>query len=167
MDKVKKLSMIISGIALAIIFSWTLHAATVQTPVGTTAPSPHIGHLISESDVKESQGLLVVPPSALDRKTVSVAGGQATFLATGQETGEQFELADFSVPVGAGLPLHINTSAAEAFYILEGELTIQFEEQTVTAAPGTFVYLPKGRFHAIRNSGKTPVRTLSLLAYSS
>lgn len=167
MNAVKKLSMVISGIVLAIIFSWGLQAANLQTPIGHSTSVLHMGHSMSESHIRGVENFLVVPPNTPGRKSVSMAGGQLTFIATGQETSEKFALANFSLPVGAGLPLHINDDAAEAFYILEGELTVQFEEQTAIVAPGTFVYLPKGKSHAIKNSGKTPVRTLALLSFGS
>ena len=52
----------------------------------------------------------------------------------------------------------------ESFYVLDGELTVRVADQTVTAAAGTFLHVPKGVPHSVPfNRGTTPVRYLFLL----
>ena len=91
-----------------------------------------------------------------------VAGGLYTFLKTGNDTNGQFSLFDFYVPQKAGPPPHIHSRDDEAFYILEGDLSLQFENQTLVATPGTFIYLPKHHIHEFKNLGTSPVHALSM-----
>jgi hypothetical protein len=51
----------------------------------------------------------------------------------------------------------------EGFWILEGELTFQIGEETLTAGPGSFVFGPRGVPHSYRvDSG--PARILFMLS---
>jgi mannose-6-phosphate isomerase-like protein (cupin superfamily) len=60
--------------------------------------------------------------------------------------------ADFEGP-----PLHVHASFGEGFYILEGELSFQMEEETVSGGPATFVFAPRGVPHTFANlSGDCP-----------
>jgi mannose-6-phosphate isomerase-like protein (cupin superfamily) len=51
-----------------------------------------------------------------------------------------------------------------AFYILEGELIFIFDDQRVSAPPGTFVLVPPGVRHGFRNEQTRPVRLLNIHA---
>lgn len=48
-----------------------------------------------------------------------------TFIATGEETDEQYAMFDVFVPIGAGSIPHIHNVEAEAFYLLEGEIAFE------------------------------------------
>jgi quercetin dioxygenase-like cupin family protein len=51
-------------------------------------------------------------------------------------------------PAGFGPPPHLHHREDEAFYVLEGQMTVTCGEQTWTATPGSFVLLPRGIPHA-------------------
>ena len=87
-------------------------------------------------------------------------GDQLTFLATGEDTGGAFFMAEGLVLPGGGPPPHIHSREDESFYLLEGALTVQVGDQTRQASPGDFVYLPRGIAHSFRNAGKENVRML-------
>ncbi len=72
------------------------------------------------------------------------------------------------VPPGAGAPPHTHAREDEAFYVLSGELVIEFEGEPAPhrVAPGGFFFGARGRRHAIRNIGDTPTRVLVLSAPS-
>ena len=91
-------------------------------------------------------------------------GELMTFLITGEETGGAFFMADISVMPGGGTPPHIHHCENESFHLLEGTLTVQVGEDTISASSGDFVYLPRGIAHSFRNSGDVPVRALVLTA---
>lgn len=122
----------------------------------------------SPSDFSESntqEGLLdylVVSPDT-DRPSFNEAGGLYTSLATEEETGGQFELLDVLLQpqAGSGL-LQSNDQKAQSFYVLDGEVTIQLEDQSLLGPSGTFVYLPEGTPYAFQNLGTTEARTLLL-----
>jgi quercetin dioxygenase-like cupin family protein len=73
-----------------------------------------------------------------------------TFLATGKDTGGRFTLIEGTVAGGVEPPPHIHHQEDEAFYVLEGEVTVQVGDQSIRATPGTFVFLPRGVLHTYK-----------------
>lgn len=89
-------------------------------------------------------------------------GMLVTWLAESKDTGGSFALAEGTVPRGAEPPPHTHTREDEAFYILEGEMSLRVGGQTVEAGPGDYVYLPRGVEHGFEL--KTPTaRALFLI----
>jgi mannose-6-phosphate isomerase-like protein (cupin superfamily) len=80
------------------------------------------------------------------------------------DTGGTFTCLEFRAPpVSDWPPAHVHP-AAEAWYMLEGELSFLVGEETFVAGPGTFVMAPGGLPHANANLGSTSARYLVLLA---
>ena len=101
----------------------------------------------------------LVPPDA--QQSVWLTGDQATFIATDKDTNGQLSLFDFIVPPGIGTTPHIHHhESSESYYILDGNVSLQYNDQTVTATPGNFVYTPGGNTVGFRNLGTTPARML-------
>jgi quercetin dioxygenase-like cupin family protein len=96
--------------------------------------------------------------------TLNVLGITHIYKATGAETAESFSLWEAVVPPGAGAPPHTHAHEDEAFYVLSGELIIEFEGEAAPhrVPPGGFFFGARGRRHAIRNVGDKPVRVLVL-----
>jgi quercetin dioxygenase-like cupin family protein len=84
-------------------------------------------------------------------------------VASGTETGGGFQLSRVTQPAGTATPLHAHTREAEAFYVLDGNLTYRAGEQTYQLSPGSFIYLPSGVPHAFRVTGTSPVRFLAIV----
>ncbi len=93
-------------------------------------------------------------------KTYSAVGDKYVMLATGEQTGGAYCLAEAIIPPGGGPPPHYHTREEEAFYVLEGEITFTVEDRTVTGTPGTFVQIPRGTPHAFKNQSGAPARML-------
>ena len=85
-------------------------------------------------------------------------GDQITFLITGEQTGGAFFMAEVSVSPGGGPPPHIHRREEETFYLQQGSLTIQVGGETLQAAPGDFVYLPRGIMHCFKNTGNVDAK---------
>lgn len=90
-------------------------------------------------------------------------GSLMTFIITGKDTGGAFFLAEMSVPPGGGPPPHIHQLEDESFHVLEGRLTVRVGEDTITASPGDFAFLPRGIAHSFKNNGDAPVKALVLV----
>ncbi len=88
---------------------------------------------------------------------------RATILATAAQTGGAFGLVHMEVAIGHGPPLHIHRAEDEAFWILEGQLTVRCDDEEFAAGPGTFVYTPRGFPHTFRLEGDAPAKLLMLL----
>jgi len=89
-------------------------------------------------------------------------GELMTFLATGEETGGAFFMAEISVVPGGGTPPHIHHREDESFYLLEGTLTIQVGGDTITASAGDFAFLPREIAHSFKNTGDGDAKALVL-----
>jgi quercetin dioxygenase-like cupin family protein len=100
--------------------------------------------------------------------TLNVLGVTHIYKATGAETAGSFSLWEAVVPPGGGAPPHTHAQEDEAFYVLSGELVIEFEGERAPhrVAPGGCFFGARGRRHAIRNVGDKPARVLILSAPS-
>ena len=96
--------------------------------------------------------------------TWSVVGQVYTILADGPRTGGQYALVEALVPPGSGTPLHMHTREDEAFYVLEGELTVTVAGRPQLLMPGGFLHAPRGIAHQFENTGPTTARLLVWIA---
>jgi quercetin dioxygenase-like cupin family protein len=96
--------------------------------------------------------------------TLNVLGVTHIYKATGAETAGSFSFWEDVVPPGAGAPPHTHTREDEAFYVLSGELLIDFEgaHAPCRIGPGGFFYGARHRRHGYRNVGDRPARMLVL-----
>ena len=90
------------------------------------------------------------------------------YKATGAETAGSFSVWEAVVPPGAGAPPHTHDREDEAFYVLSGELVIEFEGEPAPrrVAPGGCFFGAHGRRHAFCNVSDQPARVLILSAPS-
>jgi len=95
-------------------------------------------------------------------KAYSAAGDKYVLLATGDQTGGAYCLADAYVPPGGGPPPHYHTREEESFFVIEGEITFTVDGRTVIGTPGTFVQIPRETPHAFKNASVQPARMLIL-----
>jgi mannose-6-phosphate isomerase-like protein (cupin superfamily) len=100
---------------------------------------------------------VVVPPGQGERV------GNVEFLARTVDT-PRFTFGIIEIAPGRVLESHVHADEDDAFYIVEGEMTFVFGDQTVAAPPGTFVLAPSGVEHGFRNDGAVPVRMLNIHA---
>jgi quercetin dioxygenase-like cupin family protein len=81
-------------------------------------------------------------------------------LLRSEDTGGHVSVIEIVVPPhSAGPPLHTH-DFDEAFYLLEGELTVQVEEALVTKGAGELVFAPRNVAHALANHSDAPARYL-------
>ena len=69
---------------------------------------------------------------------------------------------DTLAPWQAGPPLHLHTDADEAFYVLEGTLTVKLDVEQREVTAGSFVWIPRGTPHAFANASGRATRLLSV-----
>jgi quercetin dioxygenase-like cupin family protein len=74
-------------------------------------------------------------------------GGLTTIKAAGEQTGGRVAVTENLAPRGAGSPLHVHHREDEWFYVIEGELTLWLDGETIVAPAGSFVYGPRGIPH--------------------
>jgi quercetin dioxygenase-like cupin family protein len=66
------------------------------------------------------------------------------------ETGGAYSLTEHLVTAASNPPMHVQIDEDEAFYILEGEVEFEVDDQVVTATPGTFAFVARGAPHLFR-----------------
>jgi mannose-6-phosphate isomerase-like protein (cupin superfamily) len=88
----------------------------------------------------------------------------ASVKAGGDETRGAFTLVELMCPPSFGPPPHVHEREDEAFYVLEGRMTVTCGHQAWIAEPGTLVFLPRTVVHAFRTFDEAPVRMLQLTA---
>jgi mannose-6-phosphate isomerase-like protein (cupin superfamily) len=107
----------------------------------------------------------VVVRGPADGETIAVGPARATFKADGADGEGTFSLSDTRLPPGyQGPPLHHHETYVDSFYVLEGTLTVEVDDEALDAPPGSFVLVPPGTAHTFSTAGDEPVRTLNLMA---
>lgn len=71
----------------------------------------------------------------------------AVIKATAADTGGAMTIIDVTEPPGAEAPLHVHHREDEAFWILEGGLTLYVGDAVIEASAGDYAFGPRGIPH--------------------
>lgn len=82
--------------------------------------------------------------------------------ATAGSTGGAYGLIEALAPAGSGPPLHVHHREDEAFWILDGHLTVRCGEHVFAAGAGSYTFLPRDIPHTFAIEGNSPARILSI-----
>ena len=104
--------------------------------------------------------------------TLTTDGGDAiwflssliTVKAASAQTGNAFAVVEITNPAGYAPPPHIHHREDEALYILQGTLTGFCGDQRWEAAPGSFIWLPRGIAHGLTVDAGGPATYLTISA---
>ena len=97
-------------------------------------------------------------------RTIAVVGDVYRFLATGDDTHGTYATWEAIVPPDGGPPPHVHSREEEGFYILEGEITVQADDEQIVATAGMFVNLPIGTPHSFKNESTKTAKMLIMVA---
>jgi quercetin dioxygenase-like cupin family protein len=86
--------------------------------------------------------LITVSPE--EGQTLSVVGDTYRLMVTGKQTGGDYAMIEMLVPPGSGPGPHAHAGFHETYYILDGEVLFQFEDQSITTQKGQLISVPKG-----------------------
>lgn len=67
----------------------------------------------------------------------------AVIKATAEETAAQMTIVEMTEPPGAQAPLHVHHREDEAFWILEGSVTLHVGDVVIEAGPGDYAFGPR------------------------
>jgi quercetin dioxygenase-like cupin family protein len=94
----------------------------------------------------------------------SVPSLRTNVLLRGEETAGHLSVTEIEVPAhSAGPPLHTH-DFDEAFYVREGELIFQVDEELATKGAGELFFAPRNVAHALANHSGTPARYVLVCA---
>ena len=94
-------------------------------------------------------------------KQLGIMGDPFVCKAVGSDTDGGWSLFEATVMPGSVVPEHRHEGFDEAFYVLEGELEMSLDGETVTATPGYFINVRRGSIHGYRNITSAPAKYLS------
>lgn len=96
---------------------------------------------------------------------LSAVGVEMTFKALGGDTDDEFIFVEYEAPPNfPGPPPHWHKEAIEAFYVVDGTVTLTIGDEEVKVGPGTTVYVPTGVVHSFANESDEPARFVFLAA---
>jgi mannose-6-phosphate isomerase-like protein (cupin superfamily) len=84
--------------------------------------------------------------------------------ATADLTGGAYGLVESWVPAGYSPPLHVHHREDEAFYVVEGKVTMRCGDRTLTGGPGSFFFLPRDVPHTFLVDASGPAHLLTLIS---
>jgi len=96
-------------------------------------------------------------------RVVQVPGHPYTHKATGEKTGGAYSLVEVTI-TGQGPPQHIHLAEEEAFYVIDGTVNIQLDDEVVLGTPGSFILIPRGTVHTFWNAGQSPAKLLVIVS---
>jgi mannose-6-phosphate isomerase-like protein (cupin superfamily) len=113
----------------------------------------------------ENAHIIVLAPG--EGTSVGGSAGTPTVLKLrGDDVRGAYSLLEMQVPPGTGNRLHVHHHAEEAFYVVEGELTIRFEDREQRAPTGALILVPRGVAHSFANVGDQPTRAIFIFSPS-
>ena len=82
----------------------------------------------------------------------------AKVVLRGEETNGEVSMMDNVIPAGSGGPPLHRHDFDEAFYVLEGEIVFQVEDELVRKQAGEMAFVPRGVVHALANQSGADAR---------
>ena len=111
----------------------------------------------------EDRGIFVGPGDG--KALPNPIGGRMVVKVRDSDTGGGYSIHDNTIPPGSPGPRpHVHRNHEEAFYVLEGELTVRVGSREITAPAGSFVVVPRGVVHQPSNPGTEPTRVLLIFS---
>jgi quercetin dioxygenase-like cupin family protein len=81
-------------------------------------------------------------------------------LATDNQTGGKYSVVEQWMPEGSGPPPHVRAFEDEAFFVMEGEMTLEVGGETLVAGPRSLANLPRNTVHSFKVT-KGPAHVLN------
>lgn len=106
-----------------------------------------------------NSGGLVVPGG--EGRAADVLGIPIRLLGLGRDAAGVMDVLEAEFPAGASFAAHIHRNSDEAFYVLEGELTMRVGDRRVKVSAGAFGLAPRGVAHGFDNEGRRSARVLA------
>lgn len=118
------------------------------------------GPLDGSLEIGAGRSPTVVRPS--DGERLFACGVTYIIKASGAITVGAYTLIEIIIEAGGIMPSHRHAAFEEGFYVLEGKVDAVLNGETYDAVPGSFLIIPWGHPHEIRNRADCPARLLLL-----
>ena len=136
----------------------TLFASVLYFTVdGLSETETKLQKALSEQD-RDKPSLIAVKSG--EPHALAYDAGTVRFLASSGDTNGAWSLVELTEMPGYKTNLHRHNHTDEAFYVLEGVLTVRIDATISEYPAGSYVLIPRATPHAQGNGGKVPVRIL-------
>ena len=109
-------------------------------------------------------GANVLGPGEGQRRYVA-RGSVMFFKALAEQDDGDMSIMERTLPPGGRRPpAHRHTNCSEAYFVLEGVVSVIVEEEEVNLGPEGFVLVPRGTAHTFGNGGDVEARLLIIHA---
>lgn len=99
------------------------------------------------------------------RERYTARGSVMLFKAVAEQDVGDFSLMERTLPPGGRRPPpHRHTNCSEAYFVLDGEVTVVVGDEELLVGPEGFVLVPRGTRHTFGNAGDVEARLLVLHA---
>jgi mannose-6-phosphate isomerase-like protein (cupin superfamily) len=99
------------------------------------------------------------------QREYTARGSVMFFKAVAEQDGGDFSLMERTLlPGGRRPPPHRHTNCSEAYFGLDGLVSVIVEDRELTVGPEGFVLVPRGTAHTFGNGGTEPARLLVIHA---
>ena len=113
----------------------------------------------AKGEAMRNEGIFVGPADGKD--LTNPIGGAMVIKVRDEHTDGAYSVHDNTIPPGSSGPRpHLHRRHDEAFYVLDGELTVRVGSRKLVAPAGSFVVVPRGVVHQPSNPGTEPTRVL-------
>jgi quercetin dioxygenase-like cupin family protein len=80
-------------------------------------------------------------------EAIELRGTKMWVKAAYEDAPGAFSIIEMVHPPGLSIPLHIHPEGHEAFYVLEGNYTVECEAEKFEGIEGSFIFVPQGAVH--------------------
>jgi len=99
------------------------------------------------------------------QKCFTARGSQMLFKALAEQNGGDFSLMERRLPpAGRRPPPHRHTNCSEAYFVLNGLVSVVVEGEEILVGPEAFILIPRGTAHTFGNAGDDEARLLVIHA---
>jgi mannose-6-phosphate isomerase-like protein (cupin superfamily) len=99
------------------------------------------------------------------RRTYTARGSVMFFKALAEQDDGDLSLMERTLPPGGRRPPpHRHTNCSEAYFVLDGLVSVIVEGEELTVGPEGFVLVPRGTAHTFGNAGDVEARLLVIHA---
>lgn len=99
------------------------------------------------------------------QREYTARGSVMFFKAIAEQDGGDFSLMERTLPPGGRRPPpHRHTNCSEAYFVLDGLVSVVVKDRDLSVGPEGFVLVPRGTAHTFGNGGTEPARLLVIHA---
>jgi len=99
------------------------------------------------------------------QRRYTARGSVMFFKALAEQDGGDLSVMERTLPPGGRRPPpHRHVNCSEAYFVLDGEVSVIVEDEELTVGPEGFVLVPRGTTHTFGNSGTEQARLLVIHA---